>query len=178
MNSINLSSTAVKVFPFARYRESRIDLSSRLFYEYNVARLIKQLIDTEGFIISGKIDETTCSVSETVALNIGGYYFELQQGAQLSPSNTSNVVYAYIVLTNISVDENNQPTPPELVGQDDKGNFTALTLCDDIPTGIEGNVIYLKLAEKDINGNWVLATESYKKFSMHSLLLEKIDGKH
>ena len=74
MNSINLSSTAVKVFPFARYRESRIDLSSRLFYEYNVARLIKQLIDTEGFIISGKIDETTCSVSETVALNIGGYY--------------------------------------------------------------------------------------------------------
>lgn len=178
MNSINLSSTDIKVFPFARYRESRIDLSSRLFYEYNVARLIKQLIDTEGFIISGTLDESTGSVSETVALNIGGYYFEFQQGAKLPPSTTSNVIYAYIILTDIAVDENNQPTPPELVGQDDKGNFTALTLCDDVPTEITGNIIYLKLAEKDTNGKWKLASESYKKFSMNSLTLEKIDGKH
>lgn len=178
MNNINLSSNSIKVFPFARYRSTAVDISSRLFYEYNVARLINQLIDTKGFIISGTINDENCSVTSTLSFNIGGYYFEISTGTSLTPSASSTAVYAYIVLTHSIADENDQQTPPELIGQDDKGNFTALTLCDDIPTDIEGNVIYLKLAEKDINGNWVLADESYTKFSMQSLMLKKIDGKH
>lgn len=175
MNNINLSSNSIKVFPFARYRSTAVDISSRLFYEYNVARLINQLIDTKGFIISGTINDENCSVTSTLSFNIGGYYFEISTGTSLTPSASSNAVYAYIILSDSVADENDQQTPPELVGQDEQNEFKALNLCDEEP---KGNVIFLKIAEKGSDGKWKLSNDSYKKFSLNSLTLTKIDGKH
>lgn len=178
MNNINLSSNSIKVFPFARYRSTAVDISSRLFYEYNVARLINQLIDTKGFIISGSVKEDDCTVTNTLSFNIGGYYFEVSIGTSLRPSDSSNSVYAYIILSDSVTDENNQQTPPELLGQDDQNEFKALNLCDEEPVSVKGTVIYLKIAEKGSDGKWKLSDDSYKKFSLNSLTLNKIDGKH
>lgn len=159
---MNINSTNIKVFPFAKFRQTS-DLGSRLFYEMNVSRLIDQLIDVQGFIVSGKVDLNGI-VTETLGFNIKGYYFEISPQTSIVPADATDSVYARIQLDG---------EPNELVGQDDNNNFTVLDILGTEPT--EG--YYIKLLSKDSDG-WKLVVESYTKFDNSSLKIDKIDGKH
>lgn len=173
-----IDSENIRLFPFAKYRPHVMDLGSRLFYENNISRLITQLIDTEGFIISGSIrfDKTTNDVlvDTLLCFNIHGYYFEIDPGVSILPSNDATEIYAYIKLTEqVQDSESNEISPPELEGQDEILKFTGLTIDTTIPEGAIG----IKIATKD-GDQWKIPESSFYKFSSESLNISKIDGKH
>ena len=173
-----IDSERIRLFPFAKYRPHLMDLGSRLFYENNISRLITQLIDTNGFIISGSIrfDKSTNDVlvDTLMRFNIQGYYFEIDPGVSILPANNATEIYAYIKLTEQALDpESNEISPPELEGQDEVLKFTGLTIDTTIPEGAIG----IKLAIKD-GDQWKIPESSFYKFSSESLNISKIDGKH
>lgn len=162
-----IDSSNIKVFPFAKYRDDLTDLGSRLFYENNISQLIKQLIDTEGFIISGSVD-TLGNITSSLCFNLYGYYFEVSAG-NLVDETAKTDVYAVIEVSGVV---------PELQGQDDTTKkFTALQFVGTPPKSTETTKHYLRILTKSGN-NWILDTNSYVKFNTQSLKIEKIDGKH
>lgn len=165
-----INSDKIKVFPFAKYNRPTNDLGSRLFYECNIARLVTQLIDTDGFIISGAVD-TGASITETLKFNIKGYYFEITAGVSLIPDDikhTDSMIYGVVTLND---------NPEELSGQDNdfSGKFEALSITTIRPT--EDTVFYLKLLEK-VGEEWHIPEESYFRYNVSSINITKIDGKH
>lgn len=96
-----INKDAISIFPLAKNRPS--DRSARLFYENNVANIIRQLVDTEGFIIlpeagtdatqdlfvlnndssktvlDGAEDllKITFSINAPLVFNLYGYYFNI-----------------------------------------------------------------------------------------------------
>lgn len=158
-----LDSSNVKVFPFAKFR-GETDISSRLFYEDNISRLIRQVVDTEGFVVSGGITSTGVTSQEGLAINIHGYYFYITKETSIVPSETSTNCYASIKLT--------EGVISELSGQDDSGKFTVLNFTDTAPE--DANVFYVKLAEKTTTG-WTINNELKRKFNFG---YSAIDGKH
>lgn len=96
-----INKDAISVFPLAKNRPS--DRSARLFYENNVANIIRQLVDTEGFIILPEVEtdltqdlfvlnndssktvldgaedslKITFSISAPLVFNLYGYYFNI-----------------------------------------------------------------------------------------------------
>lgn len=165
-----ISSDKIKVFPFAKYRGNNYDLGSRLFYENNISRLIYQLIDTDGFIISGNVNNNGVVIDSTFDFNLKGYYFSISAGTSLVPADIGNAdaIYAQISLTDT--------TPAELQGQDnDDNNFEPLQIVTQ--PSISENTFNLKLLDKTDN-RWQIAKESYVKFNPTSLNITKIDGKH
>lgn len=162
-----IDSSNIKVFPFAKYRNDLTDLGSRLFYENNISRLIKQLIDTEGFIISGSVD-TLGNITSPLCFNLYGYYFEINSG-NLVDSTANTNVYAVIDVSG---------NPPELQGQDNElQQFTAIEFVGTKPKGCETSKHYISILKK-VGNNWVIDLDSYTKFDVISLKIDKIDGKH
>lgn len=167
-----VDSSKIKVFPFSRYRSTE-DTSSRLFYEQNVSNIIRQLINTDGFVISGGVTgSNACSVSNSgpLCLNVYGYYFEIDANTVLIPAaaqsySTGTSIYASITLTNTS--------PKELVGQDDSSGFTALNFTTTEPE----SGYYIKVATKT-SSSWKLADRAKVKFTADSFSFDVIDGKH
>ena len=159
-----LDSSNVKVFPFARFREQK-DIASRLFYEENISRLIRQVVDTEGFVVSGGITSTGVTSQDGLAINIHGYYFYIEKETSIVPNESSTTCYASIKLTSGGA-------VSELMGQDnDEGKFDALNFTDTPPE--DANVFYIKLAEKTTSG-WVINNELKRKFNFG---YSAIDGK-
>lgn len=166
-----INSEKIKVFPFAKYSRPANDLGSRLFYECNIARLITQLIDTDGFIISGDID-SNATVIETLKFNIKGYYFEILPETSLLPTDIKaedSSIYGIIYLTN---------SPEELDGQDDGTYFTSFVISSSPIDKENTTKYYIKLLEKDADNNWSIPKESYLRYNTSSLNIKKIDGKH
>lgn len=165
-----IESEKIDVFPFAKYRPDH--LNNRLFYENNLTRLIRQLVDTEGFIISGGIDEKgkTTSVFE---INIHGYYFRIEGGTELvDSSSTDSTLTGSSLYACIQLDDN-----MELKGQvNEQDQFTALYFTTDTPSSTT-NLFSIKIAEK-VDNNWQLVTTLNQKFSANSLTITEIDGKH
>lgn len=160
-----LDSDKIKVFPFAKTRADD-DISSRLFYEENISRLVRQVVDTEGFVVSGGITSTGITSQEGLAINIHGYYFYIEKETSIVPDESSTTCYASIKLTSGG-------SVSELIGQDnDKGKFDALNFTNIPPE--DTNVFYVKLAEKTTTG-WVINNELKRKFNFG---YSAIDGKH
>lgn len=175
---MNISSDKIKVFPFAKYRNT-VDLGSRLFYENNISRIIYQLVDTDGYVISGAVNSIG-ELTETLKINIHGYYFEIASGQSLIPSDETDTgkIYAYIKVSKEITDSTGSVLPPQLIGQDDntKG-FTAFNLTFTEPTGSEDDIFSIPLLVKDSSG-WKINDSVYTKFDTKSLNITKIDGKH
>lgn len=175
---MNISSKQIKVFPFAKYRNT-VDLGSRLFYENNISRLIYQLVDTDGYVISGAVN-TNGILTESLMMNIHGYYFEIASGESLIPNDETDTgeLYAYIKVSKEISDSTGSVVPPQIIGQDDntKG-FTALNLTFTEPTSTEDDIFSILLLVKDSSG-WKINESVYTKFDTKSLNITKIDGKH
>ena len=96
--NFNIDSSSIHVFPLAKNRTE--DRAARMFYEDIIAILVRQLIDTKGFIITPsrgnlQLDITNDAeytedstkvkyvfkLKDVFAFNLNGYYFELNAGS-------------------------------------------------------------------------------------------------
>lgn len=165
-----LKSEQVKAFPLAKPRLGLSkDITSRIFYEQNVSNIIRQIIDVQGFVISGKVNEDG-SVSEKLCFDIFGYYFELGVGTELVNEEIDDKVFVMIRLTDAE--------PFEIDGQDEDGSYKGLMLSNRLEDGCKG--FQLLESSKDSSGTkrWKLFDSSYSKFEVKSLGIDWIDAKH
>lgn len=168
----NIQSQYIKIFPLAKPRKNNI--ASRLFYEQNVTNLLRQLMDTEGFIIQPcEIDNNTCKGD--LIFNLYGYYFEIKSGTNLGDLSTGKYIIANILLSS--------QEPIEIEGQDEQKEdtyfYTGLEInCTDDISNKNSNVKSLILFEKNDSDNWEIYKPSLNKFDVRSLLISGIDGKH
>lgn len=196
---INIASTQVKVFPVSTNRDS--NSASRLFYEHNIANILRQVSDAKnGFIISGPstfINDQ--SLTDNLELCIYGYYVKILAGTKIVIENAStniNIV-AGLKLTAITVDDND--IIYQLNGQDDANgiddgdSFQPLVInsfTDDqlselkavnfIETSENSNdiTVYLPIFKYNSESqNYILCTDSLHKFESSSIKIVRIDGK-
>lgn len=169
----NLNSQSIKVFPLAKPRSvASKDITSRIFYEQNVSNLVRQLLDVEGFVVSGNVD-TNGEVVENLAIDLMGYYFEIESGTILTDniSDDANELYAAIKFKS-NDNDSDENYPIEIDGQDTNGVYMGITFFEDVPTQ---DWHKLKLLEKDSTG-WKLVDGSNAKFSAKSIKIDWIDG--
>lgn len=174
----HLNTENIKVFPSTRRLNKQV--TARLMTESNIANLIYQLLDTEGFVVTDKKD--TYIDDEVFEFNIHGYYFVVDSAKyifnivenQLSSSATS--IYAYI-----QVEQTVGSDYKELKGQDVDSStdgsaeytlYKGVHFATEAPAlskNTETNKYYsLKLFEK-VNGAWKVPVESRVKFNQRSL---------
>lgn len=177
-----LLSNNVTVFPVAKNRKD-VANGGRLFTEEYVSNLIRQLIDSNGFIIENSYDSGS-AIDDVVNLkfNLHGYYFDVRFTIQelIDEYNQTNTLtgtkYVYAI---INIDS----ATKELNGQDEYlrvgvKSYTGLEIkiLDTNPSSGE----YLKLFDIIKNGSNITVSpskESYQKFNPTSLLITEIDGK-
>ena len=163
----NIKSENISIFPLAK---PRINNTSRLFYEQNVTNLLRQLMDTDGFIIQPcELNGNVCNGD--LIFNLYGYYFKIDHETTLTDDmTTGNYIIAQIKLT--------ENEPVEIDGQDDNDVYTGLDiLCTDEIESNNSNAKRLVIFEK-INGEWQVPSSSFNKFNPQSLVITGIDGKH
>ena len=202
-----LDSGKVLAFPLGKPRTSGIrDISSRIFYEQNVSNLIRQLIDFEGFIISG--DQTLNSngqITNPLLFNLGGYYFEISPGTELLSwpvldrdgyplkSGSENISPAYIYALiqieplSVAVGPDVTATIKEISGQDADGVYKGLEIFGSLNPNLHiENCYVLPLFSGHVNKdgvpvdnlNWAIYKNSFIKFNVESLGITGIDGKY
>lgn len=197
---MNIKTNDISIFPLAKNRPN--DRSARLFYENNVANLIRQVVDVEGFLISkdavelsalaqpgsGSFQELYISTVKPLVFNLYGYYFSIAPNANIYVDKQltaeTDVVEAplYAVL-NID-DITNEIVGFDNVNSEYEGLYIGTDFNERAPEGRH----YIKLldfkAERQESGDWTvtgeLCSESYQKISSQSLdmAINKIDGKH
>lgn len=192
-----VSSKSISVFPLSKNRPT--DRSSRLFYENNVANIIRQLVDVDGFII--KADTNLLSINEKtnpleitlseIIFNLYGYYFAVKESTEgpvvvathtaedLSESKTTFKLYASITIN---------PDTREIDGQDDDGVYNGFKFVHSPgPIEVEDGEHILHICDYTLykeNGEWQITTQlnnnAFKKISSESLdmSINRIDGKH
>lgn len=163
----NIQSGNINIFPLAKPRTTNY---SRLFYEQHVTNMLRQLMDTDGFIIQ------SCSISSDnkcigdLIFNLYGYYFKINSGTDLGDLSTGNYINAKITLT--------ETEPIEIVGQDEDNMYTGLEIiCSDDISNNNPNTKILTLFTK-IGDKWEPLSSSFNKFNPQSLIVDVIDGKH
>lgn len=174
-----LSSSNVIVFPVAKNRRT-VANGGRLFTEHYVSNLVRQLLDSEGFIIEDYSETSNSLEGDTkLRFNLYGYYFDITfnissaiaeyQASVGTDWSGKRSLYAFI-----EIDSNN-----ELQGQDESGLYKGLTIrvSDKEPS----NVHYLKLFDINKSGSSIvcsLCNDSYLKFYPRSIGITEIDGKY
>ena len=197
----SISSNNISVFPLSKNRPN--DRSARLFYEHNIANLIRQLIDVEGFIIqpssstdlslsvSTDGDKIIIRTGTPITFNLYGYYFSIAANSslltvnanELDASGGNNIIKLFAVL---NIDDKSN----EIAGYDDNGVYTGLKITTDSidavdSTGRHAIELCSILITLDLDaGKWVVSgtmcDSSYSRFSTQSLdmSISRIDGKH
>ena len=191
-----ISSGRISIFPLAKARDT--DRNARMFYEDNVANIIRQVIDTVGFIcspndatdfLSGTLNDDGSKVivknNQELVFNLYGYYILIKPGTELftyNPKPADNVK-DYIVKALLFTDN----VTKEVVGQDDKQKYQGLHIgvAADIdgvtrPENVTAHEIELfKIHTNDTEVTTTFAPESLIKFRQNSLELSIgfIDGK-
>ena len=98
-----IASNNISIFPLSKNRPN--DRSSRLFYENNIANLLRQTVDVEGFMISlpedftlnvsnvedGGKNKITLSTLNNIIFNLYGYYFNI--GSKLQATILHSFTY-------------------------------------------------------------------------------------
>ena len=193
----------IHIFPVAKIRTEQ---RSRILYEDNVSNIIRQLIDTNGFVLPDNptifaeyVDTTsgdTCvgvfkemddqgninTEPFRIKFNIYGYYVEITN--TILTVNTYDKVFAKLSIT--------KGFPQEISGQDititegtSKVNVyqgVELIATDEELQNSEDDTcrhIYLKLLERFDDGDnirWRIPLQSYSRFDF-SKLITGIDGK-
>ena len=199
MSTTNLPSSSIGIFPFAKNRPD--DRNARIFYENNVANIIRQLCDGEGFIVSppqtqsvegwfsiknvdGKYYLSFDEPEAVLQLNIGGYFVEVKSDSKDEtvlfplPEKSEDGVYAYIKVSEAS---------REVEGQDSGSKFQGVTFSTREPSDETGYKTYcLKILDVSVgegtgNGPTIescsMCKDSYLIFNMDRFNIDCIDGK-
>ena len=201
-----LLSTQVKAFPLGRPRsQGSGDITSRIFYEQTVSNIIRQLIDTKGFLINcPNTMSSSGTLGSTLEFNLGGYWFEVDSGTNIFPldgnrhliyekytdegveetvlKNSTCYLYACIELTSSE--------PYEISGQDEQYNgrdvYQGLKFIASnyTPTHFNDYEYFLPIFTGYTNndgspiGTWNVYNDSFIRFDINSLNITGIDGKH
>lgn len=177
-----IQSQQIKIFPLAKARESQ--RSSRIFYEETTSSLIRNFIDSFGFIVKnkdGKIpaieknNNGNWQLKNDLMFNIYGYYVTIKSGTILNNVVNTNYIYASIKLSG------GENIPYEINGQDVNGVYEGLELksSDEVVESYnaENNIINLMLFVKDTNNNtYKIYEDSYQKIDITALNITGIDG--
>lgn len=168
-----IESNKITAFPLAKNRDS--DRKSNLFYEDNIANIVNQLIDTQGFIITKDVDfisvesgQLQMSANKVFQFSLGGRLFTITSSdtnyaiMSVIPGQT---VYAYITLD----------ARGEVEGQDEGEYYEGLVLDTSYPNDAD-YVLPLFTIE---NSQVKIPDESYLKLSLNSFAtaIKIIDGK-
>ena len=150
-----IQSQQIKIFPLAKARESQ--RSSRIFYEETTSSLIRNFIDSFGFIIKNKDgeiptieknDNGNWQLKNDLMFNIYGYYVTIKNGTTLNDVVKDNYIYASIKLSG------GENIPYEINGQDVNGVYEGLELKSSTEVvqsyDAENNIINLMLFVKEI----------------------------
>lgn len=160
-------SANIDVFPFEKSRASVSKIGNRLFYEQNVAGIISNLINSDGYVIDYD------SSNNILIFNIKGYTFRVSRVDEDEDGLLEGKDALYAVITLIKDDETDLIT---LSGQDDNGEFKGV-IFNTSSSSLTSNQYELKLLEK-IDDSWEIPTESKYKFKYSDLQISGIDGKH
>ena len=168
MASIYLATNKINVFPSTRRVQTQT--TARLMTEEAMVRIINQLIESDGFIIS----PSAFDLSAPLEFNIQGYYFNIATiNDVISNFDSSTEVYAYIV-----IDTSNQYYY-ELKGQDINSEYQGLFITDDADWSSQDSdtITYkLKLFERETTSDtWGMAKESFVMFKDMSVDID-VDG--
>ena len=183
------------VFPLAKNRPIS-NRSSRIMYESNIANLIRQVIDVDGFLIStpetpfGVATSDTNSelskltLNKSIEFNLYGYYFRINASG-LTIDNLdlgSYNLYAAIKIDSDTDEISNQDANDKYEGL----RFYALKvgstdkIADDETAILHiGNFGISKDETNALSLNWSYAEDSYLKFNVDSFgkNVKFIDGK-
>jgi hypothetical protein len=193
--SVYVPSSNVSAFPLAKPRYSndnnnlkRDTQRDRLLTEGNISNIIRQLLDTQGFMIScidvvetdagtGTGEGSTAQKLLDVEFNLYGYNFRLHNWQIPNFLGTGSSFTIYAKLSDIVNDEIN--------GQDNNdGVYEGLVMCDRLVEGDIGFAL-LEISGCTVTADGVITSfthsvpnESYIKFNGSSLKIGGIDGKY
>lgn len=185
-----IKSDKLKVFPTAHTRTSQ--LSSRMLYEQNIANIIGQFIDKDGFVVQfpKKLETGTNSIiinnnSSSLIFNLQGYYFTLLPGASFpKPDGEEKYLIAYLNTNTLDTD-NLLAELKELKQDSAAGDFEGLSI--EIITDLKSIsvpyiILYKSIKDSSSSGpaayTWKDYTDSLAKFELSSLHITGIDGKY
>lgn len=184
LSKCNIYSRDVVVFPLSKSRNpstsesviagvTPVDLNrTRLITEKSVSNLVYQLLDTYGFVIGTRALNDSSTLLE-VEFNLIGYYFKIMLDLDSKKTENKSV---YSDWDNIYASIKINPEYDEIDGQDTDSNvYTGLTLSNQLLTSESTYTLHIL---KKSNNEWVVPTESRKKFNSSSLTIERIDGKY
>ena len=192
-----IQSDKINVFPLAKNRTT--DKDARLLYEHNVANIIKQLIDTDGFVISDSVSVSTgtetkneysgyseypVNLTNPLEFNIGGYFFRIESGTTIAmvPKVTTDTkdtiipLYASIQIDNVS---------KELLGQDTDNKYEGLGIYTEPQVNENNTVVSMHLLDLywtqidagTLKLNCRIPESSRLKFAKKSIpVITRIDG--
>ena len=189
----NITSEQIKIFPVSTNRDS--DPASRLFYEHNIANIIRQISDYKyGFIINGP-SKFNGTLEADLELCIYGYYLKILNHTVIFSDLTDTYVVAKLDLQKISLE--NSDFIYQLLGQDDLENtniddsnsfkplnincisnsrFSELMSNDFIEENDEGISVYLPLYKRS-GDTYEICTDSLRKLNSSSVNIVRINGK-
>jgi len=162
--SYNTSSTNITVFPSSKRATSNVTTtrskSARLMSEYNLISLVNTILDVKSFVIS---NNETFDSTNTIDFNICGYYFKVDDMADIITSNTNN----FDIYANISFATADGYT--ELQGQDsdgDNGSYTGVDFSFGSPT-TANNLKLLKY--NSLSSSYYIPEESKLKYNVSGI---------
>ena len=191
-----IASNNIQIFPLAKPRAT--NLSNRLFYENNVAAIIRQITSNKSFIVDATIPtERATAVKSTdsniitiqgyndsnsyaLEFNIYGYRIQIQNGTVISVDN----INSKYLIGKLKITNPDDANLTEIDGQDVSGSFNGFEIISSdselIDTATEK---YLILFEKDTSNNskYNMYEKSLQLFTSKSIditgMITVIDGK-
>lgn len=171
-----IRSDKITAFPLAKNRVG--DRESNLFYEQNIANIVNQVADTQGFIVTPNIDflyidkgQLLMEKNKLLQVSLGGRLFTISTQGEPEAMKLSDVTDGETVYICISV------VNGEVSGQDENEFYKGLTITT---SGEEVNNHTYTLELANISGDRVTIPEtSYLKLNLKSFApaIKIIDGK-
>lgn len=191
-----IASNNIQIFPLAKPRAT--NLSNRLFYENNVAAIIRQITSNKSFIVDAAIPAERATAIKSIdnniitiqgynasnnyalEFNIYGYRIQIQNGTVVSVDNTNS---KYLI-GKLRVTNPTDTNLTEIDGQDVSGSFNGFEIISsDSELTDTATEKYLILFEKDKSNNskYNMYEKSLQLFTSKSIditgMITGIDGK-
>lgn len=172
MASAYIASSNVNVFPSTR-RTYAQEFSARLMTESAISRIVNNLIDVDGFVISNTAPSTAEDVFE---FNVYGYYFQVKNILSvIEQLSGATKLYA-----TIRINHTNDAFYELYVANEtgDSPTFNGITFSNDGSTPSDTSTdIYKTLLLLEKSGdNWIIPQDSKIKFDTSAVGLTEIDG--
>ena len=191
-----IASNNIQIFPLAKPRAT--NLSNRLFYENNVAAIIRQITSNKSFIVDATIPtERATAIKSTdsnivtiqgyndsnsyaLEFNIYGYRIQIQNRTVISVDN----INSKYLIGKLKITNPDDANLTEIDGQDVSGSFNGFEIISsDSELTDTATEKYLILFEKDTSDNskYNMYEKSLQLFTSKSIditgMITGIDGK-